>query len=234
MRATTVRFDESLWGMLEREAREQGVSAAQFVRDAAILRVASVATQRGDEDMLTSVADVAARSVGQPTQPPSDPAIVDPDRLAALHGSGLLDVRNDPAFDRLTRLAARVLDAPIALVSLVDQDRQVFASCIGVADDVAAAGGTPLSQSFCQHAVAAREPLVVGDAREHPVLKSNGAIEELGIIAYAGIPLIDPGGYALGTLCVADDHPRSWSTKDVEILTDLAASVLTEIKLRRQ
>jgi GAF domain-containing protein len=109
----------------------------------------------------------------------------------------------------------------------------VFASCIGVADDVAEAGGTPLSQSFCQHAVAAREPLVVGDARLHPVLKTNGAIEKLGVIAYAGIPLIDSDGYALGTLCVADDHPRSWTTKDIEVLTDLAASVLTEIKLRR-
>lgn len=233
MRATTVRFDESLWAMLEREARAQGVSAAQFVRDAAILRVASVATQRGDEDLLATVADVAARSVGPTAPAPPPPAVVDPDRLAALHGSGLLDVRNDPAFDRLTRLASRVLDAPIALVSLVDEDRQVFASCLGVSDDVAAAGGTPLSQSFCQHAVDAREPLVVGDARRHPVLKSNQAIETLGIIAYAGIPLIDPDGHALGTLCVADDHPRSWTAKEVEVLADLADSVLTEIKLRR-
>ena len=234
MRATTVRFDESLWAMLEREAREQGVSAAQFVRDAAILRVASVATQRGDEHLLATVADVAARSVaatGSPAPPP--PAVIDPARLAALHGSGLLEVRNDPAFDRLTRLASRVLDAPIALVSLVDADRQVFASCLGIADDVAAAGETPLSQSFCQHAVEAREPLVVGDARRHPLLRTNEAIEKLGIVAYAGIPLIDPDGFALGTLCVADDHPRSWTTKDVEVLSDLAASVLTEIKLRR-
>jgi GAF domain-containing protein len=237
MRATTVRFDESLWAMLEREARAHGVSAAQFVRDAAILRVASVATQRGDENLLATVADVAARSLGpaaRPTAPaPPPPAVIDPDRLAALHGSGLLEVRNDPAFDRLTRLASRVLEAPIALVSLVDEDRQVFASCLGVSDDVAAAGGTPLSQSFCQHAVDAREPLVVGDARRHPILKTNEAIEKLGIIAYAGIPLIDPDGYALGTLCVADDHPRSWTAKDVEVLSDLAASVLTEIKLRR-
>ena len=238
MRATTVRFDESLWSMLEREARAQGVSAAQFIRDAAILRVASVATQRGDADMLTTVADVAARSVGSPppapgngTPPPA--AVTDPDRLAALHETGLLAVRDDPAFDRLTRLASRVLEAPIALVSLVDRDRQVFASCLGIAEEFAAAGGTPLSHSFCQHAVAAREPLVVTDARRHPVLKANRGIDELGIIAYAGIPLITAEGYALGTLCVADDHPRSWTPKDIEILTDLASAVLTEIKLRR-
>lgn len=237
MRATTVRFDESLWALLEREARAQGVSAAQFVRDAAILRVASVATQRGDEDMLTTVADVAARSVGPSaaaTRTPPPPAVVsDADRLAALHESGMLAVRDDPAFDRLTRLASRVLEAPIALVSLVDADRQVFASCIGVEGAAAESRETPLSHSFCQHAVAAREPLVVADAREHPVLRTNGAIEDLGIIAYAGVPLIDAEGHALGTLCVADGRPRSWTTDDVEVLSDLASSVLTEIKLRR-
>jgi GAF domain-containing protein len=234
MRATTVRFDASLWAMLEREARTQGVSAAQFVRDATILRIASVATQRGDDDMLMTVADLAATASGAAAAPlPSEPpaAVLDERRLAALHGSGLLAVQDDPAFDRLTRLASRLLGAPIALVSLVDRDRQVFASCIGLAED--AERGTPISHSFCQHAVAAREPLVVGDAREHSVLRSNPAIEDLGIIAYAGVPLIDPDGYALGTLCVADGRPRTWTREDVDLLTDLASSVLTEIKLRR-
>jgi hypothetical protein len=232
MRATTVRFDDSLWALLEREARTQGVSAAQFVRDATILRIASVATQRGDEDMLMTVADVAARAsdTGREGPPPPPAAVFDPDRLAALERSGMLAVRDDPAFDRLTRMASRVLDAPIALVSLVTKDRQVFASCVGVdADD---RDGTPLSHSFCQHAVAAREPLVVGDAREHEVLRTNPAIEDMGIIAYAGVPLIHEG-QALGTLCVADERPRSWNTEDVELLSDLASSVLTEIKLRR-
>lgn len=232
MRATTVRFDDSLWALLEREARSQGVSAAQFVRDATILRIASVATQRGDEDMLMTVADVAARATdgGREAPPPPPDAVLDPDRLAALERSGMLSVRDDPAFDRLTRMASRVLDAPIALVSLVTKDRQVFASCVGVEGD--AREGTPISHSFCQHAVAAREPLVVGDAREHEILKTNPAIEDMGIIAYAGVPLIDEG-FALGTLCVADERPRSWSTEDVELLSDLASSVLTEIKLRR-
>jgi hypothetical protein len=234
MRATTVRFDESLWSLLEREARATGVSAAQFVRDAAILRVASVATQRGDEDMLASVADVAARSLGaRPEEPAPPPAVTDPDRLAALERSGLLLVRDDPALDRLTRLACRVLDAPIGLVSLVDRDRQVFASCIGVEGPAADARETPLNASFCQYAVDNRRPLVVRDAREDPVLRDNKAIEELNAIAYAGVPLMDDEGYALGTLCVIDDHPRSWSDADVDTLTDLAASVLTEIKLRR-
>ena len=234
MRATTVRFDDSLWGMLEREARNQGVSSAQFVRDAAILRVAAVAAQRGDEELKLTVEDVAAGALRggrapAATEPPT--GVLDPDRLAALHASGLLAVRDDPAFDRLTRLASRLLGTAGALVSLVDSDRQVFASCVGVGEPWASRRGTPLSHSFCQHAVAAREPLLVADARAHPVLRDNPAIHEMGLIAYAGIPLIHDG-HALGTLCAFDTRPRSWTPDDVATLRDLSESVLTEIRLR--
>ena len=104
-----------------------------------------------------------------------------------------------------------MLNAPVALVSLVDEDRQFFKSCVGVAEPWASERETPLSHSFCQHAVAQREPLVVDDAREHPVLKDNPAVAEMGAIAYAGVPLIDAGGHALGTLCVIDSRPRQWS-----------------------
>ncbi len=236
MRATTVRFDESLWSMLEREARAQGVSAAQFVRDATILRVAAVAAQRGDEELKLSVEDVAAgalRARGVEAAPAPPPAVVtDPGRLAAVQGTGLLAVHDDPAFDRLTRMAARLLAAPVALVSLVDRDRQVFASCVGLAAPWDRE--TPLSHSFCQHAVELREPLVVGDARRHPVLRRNLAIRDMGVVAYAGIPLIDGAGHALGTLCVADSRPREWTVEQIETLGDLAQSVLTEIELRRR
>ena len=92
---------------------------------------------------------------------------------------------------------------------------------------------TPLSHSFCQHAVAQREPLVVGDAREHPVLKDNPAIADMGAIAYAGVPLIGADDHALGTLCVIDSRPRQWSKHQVELLSDLAASVVSEITLAK-
>ena len=238
MRATTVRFDDALWSLLERESKAQGVSAAQFVRDAALLRVAAVAVQRGDEDLSRRVEDVAAGSLRggaagatpPPAQPP--PAVGDPERLAALAESGLLDVRDDPAFDRLTRLAARVLGAPVALVSLVDADRQVFASCVGL--EAPWERETPLSHSFCQHAVESRRPLVIEDARRHPVLRNNLAVRDLKVIAYAGIPLIDQEGFVLGTLCVIDTKPRDWTMGELETLSDLASSVMTEIELRRR
>jgi signal transduction histidine kinase len=90
----------------------------------------------------------------------------------------------------------------------------------------------PVDHSFCKHAVAAGEPLVLPDTRRHPAHWDNPTISELGIIAYAGIPLIDSDGQALGTLCVIDARPRAWTDRQIRMLRDLAASVMTEIELR--
>jgi GAF domain-containing protein len=158
----------------------------------------------------------------------------DPERLGALQATGLLDSDVDPVFDRHARLAAQVLNAPVALVSLVDADRQFFKSCLGLPEPWASQRGTQLSHSFCQHAVASRVPLIVDDAREHAVLRDNPAIRDMGVVAYAGIPLIDADGNALGTLCVIDSQPRHWTSHQVQLLADLAASVVTEITLARQ
>ena len=126
-----------------------------------------------------------------------------------------------------------MLNAPVALVSLVDADRQYFKSCLGLPEPWAETHQSPLSHSFCQHAVANRAPLVVDDAREHEFLRDNLAVRDMGVIAYAGIPLIDDDGQALGTLCVIDSHPRHWTSHEVQLLGDLAASVITEIALAR-
>jgi GAF domain-containing protein len=127
-----------------------------------------------------------------------------------------------------------VLNAPVALVSGVEQDRQFFKSCLGLPEPWASSRQSPLSHSFCQHAVARREPLVVSDAREVPELLNNRAIQDMGVIAYLGIPLITREGYAVGTLCVIDHEPRAWTRDQVDLLKDLAASVVTEIALRRR
>ena len=141
--------------------------------------------------------------------------------MGALQATGLLDSDIDPAFDRHARLAAQVLNAPVALVSLVDADRQFFKSCLGLPEPWATKRGTPLSHSFCQHAVASREPLIVDDAREHAVLRDNPAIRDMGVVAYAGIPLIDGDGNALGTLCVIDSQPRHWTSHQAVSYTHL-------------
>ncbi len=159
-------------------------------------------------------------------------AVHDAARLAALHRLHLLDSPAEAAFDRLTRLAARLIHAPVALVCLVEDDRQFFKSCVGVAEPWASQRETPLSHSFCQHIVASREPLIVADARAHPLLHDNPAISELDVIAYAGIPLLTSDGHVLGSFCVIDSQPREWTADEFATLGDLAASVMTEIELR--
>jgi len=159
-------------------------------------------------------------------------ALTDPVRLDALRESGLLDSAPEESFDRLTRLAARVLGTPVALMSIVDGDRQFFKSCIGLAEPWASRRQTPLSHSFCQYMVESHQPLVVEDAREHPLLKDNLAVPELGVVAYAGVPISLPGGQPLGSFCVIDHRPRRWSEAELETLHDLAGSIVTEIQLR--
>lgn len=160
---------------------------------------------------------------------PNDP-LSDPGRLAALRRARLLDTPPEEAFDQLARLAARLLRAPQALVTLVEPDRQFFKSAIGVSEPWQSARGTPISHSFCRYAVASGTPFVVDDAREHPEVRNNPAIDDLGIYAYAGVPLVDDEGYALGTLCVVDSQPRHWTPEDIETLTVLAATVMSTIR----
>ena len=231
MRATTVRFSEDLWELLEREAAAQGISTAQFVRDAAIMRLGILSARRGDAEAALTLEALAAGALARRSPAAAD-GVRDPERLATLRASGLLDSAAEGAFDRITALAAKLLHAPVALVSLVDEDRQFFKSSTGLGEPWASKRETPLSHSFCQHALAAGEPLVIEDAREHPLVRENLAIRDLRVIAYAGAPLITAAGHALGTLCVIDHEPRAWTGDQIETLVDLAASVVTEIELR--
>ena len=154
-------------------------------------------------------------------------------RLAALARTGLLDSETEPSFDRLTRLVSKFLGTPVALVSLVDADRQFFQSCVGLPEPWAGRRETPLSHSFCQHVVISGKPLVIEDARLDARVKDNLAIADLGVIAYLGIPLtID--GQVIGSFCAIDGSPRQWSGDDIAMLTDLAESVITEIRLREE
>ncbi|WP_255658091.1 PAS domain S-box protein [Actinoplanes sp. L3-i22] len=154
------------------------------------------------------------------------------DRVAAVRATGLLDGPESPGLRRLTHLAARLLEVPTALVSLVLDDRQVFASHLGLPPAWAALGQTPLTHSFCQHVVDGDRPLVVTDARENPLVKDNLAITEIGVVAYAGMP-IRVDGQTLGAFCAIDGSPREWSEPDLAILSDLAAAVASEIELVR-
>ncbi len=162
-----------------------------------------------------------------------DEGIQNAARLAALRRTSLLDSPPEEAFDRLTRLATTILHVPAAYVSLVDGDRQFFKSSVGLPEPWASLRQTPLTHSFCKHVVASGEPLLVSDARQHPLVRDNLAVSELGVIAYAGIPLTTTEGLTLGSFCVVDAQPREWTEDEIEVLRGLAASVMTEIGTRR-
>jgi len=157
-----------------------------------------------------------------------------PDRLAALRRTALLDTPPEEAFDRLTRMAARLLGTPVSLISLVADDHQFFKSAIGLPEPWASRRVHPISFSFCGQVVATGEPLVLEDARRHPLLRHNPVIRELGWVAYAGVPLVTRQGHTIGALSVIDKTPRLWSERDIALLQDLAASVATEIELRTE
>jgi signal transduction histidine kinase len=174
---------------------------------------------------------MTASDASPPSRAPAPRELTDPDRLASLRATGLLDSPPEAAFDRLTSLAARLLEAPVALVSLVTDERQFFKSCVGLGPVLTERRETPLSHSFCQY-VTSGEPLVVEDAREHPLVADNLAIEDFGVVAYAGFPIRDFDGHVLGSFCVTDEKPRRWSGDELRNLEDLAASVSTEVQLR--
>lgn len=162
---------------------------------------------------------------------PTSKAVHDPARLRFLRELGLLDSPEEDAFDRLTRLASRLLQAPVSLVSLVDENRQFFKSQVGLDEPWASRRETPLTHSFCKHVVATGEPLIVTDARLDPILKDNLALTDLNVVAYLGVPLSMENGADLGSFCVIDHQPRQWSAAQIELVKELGAAAAHEIEL---
>ena len=157
------------------------------------------------------------------------PADFEERRLEALKGFEVLDTPPEETFDRITRLAKALMEAPIALVSLVDRDRQWFKSRQGL--DMAQ---SPRNVSFCAHAIEHDGPLIVPDARKDPRFRDNPlVVGDPKIRFYLGIPLKTSEGYNLGTLCVMDRRPRQASQTQIAAMYDLASFVIDELELRR-
>lgn len=151
------------------------------------------------------------------------------DRLRTLRGYEILDTKPEDRFDDLTRLAALVCRTPIALVSLVDEDRQWFKSKIGLA-----ASQTPREDTFCAHAIMTPELLVVPDASQDPRFATNSLVlGEPHIRLYAGAPLTAPDGHNLGALCIIDRKPRRLSREQLESLRILSRQVVAQVTLGR-
>ncbi|WNV86115.1 SpoIIE family protein phosphatase [Umezawaea sp. Da 62-37] len=157
--------------------------------------------------------------------------LCDPARLRALRETGL-GMASDPVMERFVAMVRVQLRVPVALVSLVESDRQVFPGMLGLPEPWASERQTPLSHSFCQHVVTSGESLVLDDARESERVRGNLAISELGVVAYAGMPLTASDGRVLGSLCAIDTVPRQWTEDELATLADLAAMCTTELRLR--
>ena len=219
--------------MLEREAADQGISTAQLIREAAIMRVAALAAHRGEDGLEISLQELAERAVARRRGSSADrqAGLHDPERLEAVRRIGALHDGNDPTLDRLTDMARMVVKAPVALITLIDADRQLFLSCPGLDEPWATRGETPLSHAICTEAIAHREPLVLNDVRRNEQLCDTPAVTELEVAAYLGIPLITDRGHVLGALCAIDHEPRDWSEEQVELVKTLARAVMDHLEL---
>jgi hypothetical protein len=149
-------------------------------------------------------------------------------RLLALERSGLVDTPPEDSFDRLTWLAARSLDAPVALLTLLTPNRQWFKSHYGL--EIVE---TPRSWAFCNHTILQKGIMVAENlAIDERFAENPAVIGELGFRFYAGCPVVDPDGFTLGSLCVIDTRPRTLNDTQKQILANLAALASDEIKLR--
>ena len=155
-------------------------------------------------------------------------AVTEAERLAAVRRYNILDTPPDGAFDRITAIAARLLNVPIAIISIVDEDRIWFKSHHGTA--LKEVGRDP---GLCASCIVQDDPWIVGDARRDVRALANPLVAgKAGIQFYLGIPLRTHEGYKLGTLCVLDTVPRTVSEDDVANLADLTAVVMDELELR--
>lgn len=155
--------------------------------------------------------------------------ITDPARLRAVERSRLLDSPREMVFDELTAVAAKMLDAPFAFMTVVDNERSYWKSTHGIHDGTR---HNAVEDSFCQYVVeSGGAPLLVDDARAHDLTRNNPSIESMGVRAWAGCA-VELDGETLGTFCVVDQRPRTWSDADRDVLERLASVASREIGMR--
>ena len=160
---------------------------------------------------------------------PAPPTLNEPARLEALERYRILDTLGEQVYDDLTLLAATLCGTPMAMISLVDSDRQWFKSRIGLETQE-----TPRDVAFCAHAILDTATFVVPDATLDVRFVNNPLVtEQTAVRFYAGVPLTTPDGFNLGTLCVVDRQPRAMAPEQQRALEALARQVIALLELRR-
>ena len=155
------------------------------------------------------------------------------ERLAELNGLNLLDTPTEADFDQVTERLTKLFKVPIALLTLIDKDRQWFKSQTGLPTDLAEARCTSRDVSLCGHVIANDEVLIVRDLARDPRFANNPFVKERGLRFYAGVPLRGPNGLPIGTLTILDTKPREITTQEQDLLKMIAGDVMEQIKRRR-
>jgi AI-2E family transporter/GAF domain len=209
-----------LWG-----ATEDVTEATKRLRDS------------GADEVVTTLAEalVQMAKLAPPLSEEMTPAPIPADeeeRLAALTALNLLDTEAEPVFDRITVKLARVFEMPIALISLIDRDRQFFKSQTGLPAELAKSRQTARNVSVCGHVVAKNQVMIVEDLARDRRFANNPLLKEHGIRFYAGVPLLAPNGQPIGSLCLMDMKPRQLTDREKRLLQEYANEVMEEIAKR--
>lgn len=193
--------------------------------------VTSVLAPTGADRLIANVVRELA-PLPPSTQAP-DSELGRADRLSALERSRLLDSPPEEPFDRLAHFMGQLLDVPVVLMSIVDRQRQFFKAQVGLPEPLSTTRQTPITHSFCQWVVTGDEALVVEDSRHDLLFSANPATIEMGIVAYAGVPIrVDPDE-TIGSFCAVDMKPRRWDTRELRALYDVATVVQGLTALRQ-
>lgn len=145
-----------------------------------------------------------------------------------------MDTIPEPYFDRITRLVCKLVGTETALLSLVSNDRQFFKSSCGFSGPASEARQTPLSHSFCKYVVDSGAPFIVTDSTKIEELAGHGAVTDLGVVSYLGVPVHSPDGQVIGSLCALNSQAREWSEEDLTVMRDLAAVIDDDLALRER
>ena len=154
----------------------------------------------------------------------------DANRLGAVRGTGLLDTPPTAALDRLTQLAAALIEVPATFISLVDENRDFYLSHCGFGEPLATTRELE-GTTFCHYAMVSDGPLVIDDTRADPVYRTVPTVESLGVAAYIGVPMKNASGEVIGSFCAIDFKPRAWTARDIKVMGELAESAMREISL---
>jgi signal transduction histidine kinase len=159
--------------------------------------------------------------------------LVDPARIQAVKNTGLMDAGRQAAFDRLALLAAKIVDAPLTIVSLVGAEKQYFVADYGLPSPFKESRELPIDSSICRYTLEG-ESIISSNALNDPLLRFHPSTGPWGIVALVVIPLINSDGHVLGTFCAIDNKERDWSEHEIHVMEELTLSVMTEINLRDQ